>query len=266
MAKNIPGTSSYAANVRCPTTGDAVNQAAWENGLTDVADRTAFLYSRRILSFASATLLKAHTGMSDGDFATLSSSGRVWQFRTGKPEVTLAADVWEPYGYAADDASGWWFHAPNLGSEMTVETKEATYERDTTAGTYHAITGTTDWVDLTDGVTPMLITFDEPCLESDRIEVLARFGSAGDGTYSGVYRAVVRYGGTDYAVPGSGCYQGGSTDVGTMICMGQYAMPQDATVQVKIQGKLSNALGTMTVGDTSVSLRAKIIRTMVTSA
>jgi hypothetical protein len=132
---------------------------------------------------------------------------------------------------------------------------------DTTIGAWQAITGDTNWHDIDDGSTAMAITLSDDVLEDDIIEVFAKLQSIGDGTYPGVYRAVVVYDATVYEVTGSGAYQGAFTDATTMVCAGQYVMPAGKSgVVVKLQGKVANAGGTLSVGDTGIHFAVKVLR------
>lgn len=275
MAKNIPGSSAtYPANVRCPTTGDAVDQPAWENGLTDLANRTAFLTAQvasggtgvvTVRSVANPTTMKALTGMVAGDLCTVRGTGRIYVFQATEPQITDAGDSFEPFAYVADDATGYWYAAPDTPSVMLVDEQFiAVDDIDTAQGTYMVHTGTTDWTDLTDTVDPMVVTL-TGVMEGDMVEVMGRFQSIGDGAGNGsAFRATARYGGVDFGIHGSGVYQiGNVVDPATQVCFGRYIMPSaQASVDVVLQVKLALAGGTVGIGDTSVTLQAKLYRKM----
>jgi len=270
MAKNIPGSSAtYPANVRCPTTGDAVDQPAWENGLTDLANRTAYLTAQvgsggdgvlAVRSVTNPTNLKALTGMAAGDLCMVQLTGRIYIFQASEPQITDAGDSFEPFAYEADDATGYWYAAPDTPSVMLVDEQFVAVDAiDTTIGTYMSHTATTDWTDITDGADPMSVTL-TGVMEGDIVEVTGKFRSSGD---LSVFRAAVRFGATDYEVPGSGGYQAAAGAATNQNCFGRYEMPSaQASVDVVLQVKLDSALETVLIADTSVMLQAKLYRKM----
>lgn len=76
MPVDIPGSSaSYPANVRAPVGGESRTAASVSNGLTDLANRTAYLKGvlddgvQKIRTLDNIAALKALTGMSTNDVA-----------------------------------------------------------------------------------------------------------------------------------------------------------------------------------------------------
>jgi hypothetical protein len=266
MTHEITGANTWRATITSPVTGEAVNQDAWDTPVQDLADSIPYLDPQAgsggggivaIRSVADIAALKALTGMAVGDVCLMQGDypGRLFFFQAADTGLE------EPYQVAATDMSGYWLTPTPKYQELIWIDHVAVDSIDAVVNAYQTITGDTDWHDITS----MTLTITPGLKAGDTIEVDAHFPVIGDATHTGAFQAVVRYDAADHAVEGSGSYvgprNGGPDDALPMVCNGRFPMVSTETgVVVKLQGKLSNGAGTLTIGDTSVYLGIKVWR------